>query len=475
MTKIQVKWAGVALLMALSLFLLYPTVDWYTMGQTQRDRLVAGQMRPKRLLNLGLDLQGGSHLLMELDVAALPPERDVVDALNQAIEVIRNRIDQIGVAEPLIARQGERWIVVQLPGIKDSAGAKKLIGQTALLEFRMVDSSDESQKAVQDVFSLGQDPFVRQPGQPIIASTSAAALLPKGTQLLPGRESTFYVLKDTVALTGASLDSARVETGSNGLPTVAFKFKPEGGQIFGNLTAANVGKNLAIVLDGVVYSAPVIRGPIRGGSGIIEGNFSMDEARNLAIVLRAGALPAPLRIIEERTVGATLGEDSIKAGLRACLFGGLIVLAFMIVYYGLAGFFADTAMILNLLFVLAMMSYFNATLTLPGIAGLLLTVGMAIDANVLIFERIREELDIGKPTRIAIDAGYDKAFSAILDSNVTTLVAALFLFQFGTGPIKGFAVTLTLGILCSMFTAIVVTRMMFGTYLASGPVEKLSI
>lgn len=475
MTKIQVKWAGVALLVALALFLLYPTMDWYSMDPVQRDRLIAGQQRPKRLLNLGLDLQGGSHLLMELDIAALPPEINVVDALNQAIEVIRNRIDQIGVAEPLIARQGERWIVVQLPGIKDSAGAKKLIGQTALLEFRMVESSDKAQKSMQDIYALGEDPFIREPGKPIVASTSAAALLPAGTSLFPGREASYYVLKDTVPLTGALLDSARVETGNNGLPIVAFKFKPEGGKIFGDLTAANVGNNLAIVLDGIVYSAPVIRGPIRGGSGIVKGNFSMDEARNLAIVLRAGALPAPLRIIEERTVGATLGEDSIRKGLKACMLGGILVLVFMLIYYKMSGLFADCAMILNLLFVLGMMAYFNATLTLPGIAGILLTVGMAIDANVLIFERIREELAIGKPARIAVDAGYDKAFSAILDSNVTTLVAALFLFQFGTGPIKGFAVTLTLGILCSMFTAIVMTRMMFQTYLASGPIDELSV
>ncbi|MFH2204669.1 MAG: protein translocase subunit SecD [Elusimicrobiota bacterium] len=474
MTKIQVKWAGVALLVAAAMFLLYPTIDWYSMEAPQRDRLIASQMRPKRLLNLGLDLQGGSHLLMELDVAELPPDADIVDALNRAIEIIRNRIDQIGVAEPLIARQGQRWIVVQLPGIKDSAAAKKLIGKTALLEFRMVNATDEAQKALQDVYALGQDPFIRDAGR-IYASTAAAAVVPDGSTLFPGRNNNFFILKDTVPLTGAQLDSARVETGNNGLPIVAFKFKPEGGRIFGDLTAANVGNNMAIVLDGIVFSAPVIRGPIRGGSGIIEGNFQMEEARNLAIVLRAGALPAPLKIIEERTVGATLGEDSIRMGLRACLLGGLVVLVFMIFYYKVAGFFADTAMILNLLFVLGMMAYFNATLTLPGIAGILLTVGMAIDANVLIYERIREELDVGKPTRIAVDAGYDKAFSAILDSNVTTLVAALFLFQFGTGPIKGFAVTLTLGILCSMFTAIVVTRMMFQTYLASGPIDELSI
>jgi preprotein translocase subunit SecD len=476
MTKMQWKWAGLSLLVALSLFLLYPTVNWYTMPETQRERLEASRLRPKHLLNLGLDLKGGTHLVLELDIAQLPKEADVNDAMGRAIEILRNRIDQFGVAEPLIAKQGDRWIVVQIPGIKDSSRAKSLLQSTALLEFRMVCQTEKCTEAVQKIYELGESPFEKDKGtERMVISAKAQTLLPEKTELARGRDDTFYVLHAAVPVTGSELDSARVETGGNGLPNVAFKFKPEGAKAFGDLTTANVGKNLAIVLDGVVQSAPVIRGPIRGGSGIIEGTFSMEEARQLAIVLRAGALPAPLNIIEERTVGATLGEDSITKGLRACLAGGVLVLIFMVVYYKLAGIFADMAMILNMLFVLGMMSYFNATLTLPGIAGLLLTVGMAIDANVLIFERIREELRIGKPTRIAIDAGYEKAFSAITDSNVTTLVAALFLFQFGTGPIKGFAVTLTLGILCSMFTAIVATRMMFNGYLASGPAGELSI
>ncbi len=474
MTKLQWKWAGVAALIALSLLLLYPSINWYTMDASQRERLEASRMRPRWLLNLGLDLKGGSHLLMELDVAKLPRDADILDALNRAQEIIRNRIDQLGVSEPLIARQGQRWLVVQLPGIKNPQQAIDVIGATAMLEFRMVDESDAAQKAMQDIYEKVGNPFIEKPGVGVELSTAAVALLPKGTRLFRGRESAFYILRDTVPIDGSFLDSARVEQGTNGLPTVAFKWKPEGGKIFFQLTSANVGKNMAIVLDGIVQSAPTIRSPIRD-QGIIEGNFKMEEARNLAIILRAGALPAPLKIIEERTVGATLGEDSIRMGMRAFLIGGVLVLIFMLVYYRMAGIFADIAMLLNLLFVLGMMAYFNATLTLPGIAGILLTVGMAIDANVLIYERIREELAIGKPTRIAVDAGYDKAFSAILDSNVTTLVAALFLFQFGTGPIKGFAVTLTLGILCSMFTAIVVTRMMFSTYLATGPVGELKI
>lgn len=471
MTKMQMKWAGLVALVALAAFMAYPTVDWYTMDAAQRDRLEAARMRPKHLLNLGLDLRGGSHLLMELEVDKLPADADATDALARAIEILRNRVDALGVAEPLIARQGQRWVVVQLPGIKNAAAAKEIIGTTALLEFRMVDDSQAARDAAAKIYEKVGDPFAGG----AVVSTAAKALLPPGTALFRGRGSEFYVLRDTVPLTGALLESARVETGDNGMPIVAFKWKPEGGQIFGDLTSANVGKNMAIVLDGLVQSAPVIRGPIRGGSGIIEGNFRMEEARKLAIVLRAGSLPAPMRIIEERSIGATLGEDSIRSGTRAALVGLCMVLAFMAFYYKVGGVIADGALVLNLLFTMAMMAYFGATLTLPGIAGLLLSVGMSVDANVLIFERMREELAAGKPARIALDAGYDKAFSAILDGNLTALIAALFLFQFGTGPIKGFAVTLTLGITASMFTAIVVTRMAFDSLLDTGASERLSV
>ncbi|MBI3297509.1 MAG: protein translocase subunit SecD [Elusimicrobia bacterium] len=470
MTKIQLKWAGVVFLFVLACFMAYPSIDWYTMDAVQRDRLEMARLRPKHLLNLGLDLRGGSHLLMELAVDKLPPDADVQDALARAIEILRNRVDALGVAEPLIARQGERWVVVQLPGIKNVQAAKEIIGTTALLEFRMVDDTQAARDAATKIYEKVGDPFAG--GQ---LSTAAAAMLPAGSTLRRGRGAEFYVLRDTVPLTGALLDSARVETGDNGLPIVAFKFKPEGGKVFGELTSANVGKNMAVVLDGMVQTAPTIRSPIRGGSGIIEGNFTMEEARKLAIVLRAGALPAPLRIIEERTIGATLGEDSIRSGTRAACIGLGIVLVFMLVYYRVGGLVADAALVLNFIFTLALMAYFGATLTLPGIAGLLLSVGMTVDANVLIFERIREELKAGKPARIALDAGYDKAFSAIVDGNLTALIAALFLFQFGTGPIKGFAVTLTLGIVCSMFTAIVVTRMIFDSLLSSGQMDELKV
>ena len=464
------KLGGVILVTLLAAWYLFPSYQYYSMTPAQRDALAPKKLAElrKQAIHLGLDLQGGLQLLLEVDKSRLSAA-EAKDATDRAMEIIRNRVDQFGVAEPLIARQGERWIVVQLPGITNSRQAKELVGKTALLEFRMEDTSEASQTARQKIAELG-DPF--EAGKP---KKEALALLPKGVELFPGKESSFYLLKSEVPLTGALLESARVETGGNGLPIVAFKFKPDGGRVFGELTAANVGKNMAIILDGIVYSAPVIKGPIRGGSGIIEGNFRMEDARALAIVLRAGALPAPVNIIEERTIGATLGEDSIRSGLRACLVGAVVVVFFMLFYYRIGGLFANAALFLNILFILAMMAYFGSTLTLPGIAGILLTVGMAVDANVLIFERIREELRAGKPIRVSVDAGYDKAFSAILDSNLTTLISALFLFQFGTGPIKGFAVTLTLGILCSMFTAITVTRMMFQGYLSSGDVETLSI
>ncbi|MDD5657042.1 MAG: protein translocase subunit SecD, partial [Elusimicrobia bacterium] len=384
---------------------------------------------------------------------------------------IRNRVDQYGVAEPLIVRQGQRWIVVQLPGITNTAQAKELVGKTALLEFRMVDDSDAAQKALGKIAELGVAAFVDNQ-----VSSAAAKLVPEGDQLLPGKESALYLVKKESPLTGAALDTARVSTGGDyGMPVVDFKFKPEAAAIFSNLTGANVGKHMAIVLDGIVYSAPVIKSRISGGSGFIEGQFSHEDARNLAIVLRAGALPAPVNLIEERTVGPTLGEDSIRAGLRASLVGLALVVIFMLAYYRMSGAVACLALMLNLLYLLACMAYFKSTLTLPGIAGVILSLAMAVDANVLIFERIREELRLGKPVRLAVDQGYDRAFSAIFDGNLTTVLSAVFLFQFGTGPIKGFAVTLIVGLCVSMITAIYVTRLVFESYLSANPVEELSI
>ena len=470
MSRFQLKWAGVLLACAAAVALLYPTIDWYTMDASERAQREAERHRPKWLLNLGLDLRGGTHLLMALDVSKLPANADVNDAVQRAIEIIRNRVDQFGVAEPLIAKQGDRWIVVQLPGITNSAQAKELVGKTALLEFRMVDASDAAQKAMAKISEL-PSAFV---GNQI--STAAAKLVPEGDELMRGKESALYVLSKQVPLTGADLNNARVETGGDyGMPVVHFEFKPDAGAKFSTLTGSNVGKNMAIVLDGLVYSAPVIKGRISGGSGIIEGQFTIEDARALAIVLRAGALPAPVRVIEERTIGPTVGEDSIKAGVRATMIAVGFIFLFMIVYYNVAGLIADVALVLNLLFLIACMSYFGSTLTLPGIAGIVLTIAMAVDYNVLVFERIREELAEGKPVRIALEHGYDRAFTAIFDSNITTLISSAFLFQFGSGPIKGFAVTLVLGLAIAMFTAIWFTRLVFQSYLSNRDVNSISI
>ena len=472
MSKNQIKWSCILLSIVGAIALLYPTVNWYSLDAAERARQEAYRMRPKYILNLGLDLRGGTHMLMELDVSKLDPKADVNDAMSRAIEILRNRVDQFGVAEPLIVRQGQRWIVVQLPGITNSEQAKELVGKTALLEFRMVDESETAQKALGKIAELGVGAFS---GTKV--STAAAKLVPEEDQLYAGKENALYLLKKDTPLTGAALDTARVETagGDYGMPTVAFKFKPESAAVFANLTGANVGKHMAIVLDDVVYSAPVIKSRISGGSGIIEGQFTADDARNLAIVLRAGALPAPVNLIEERTVGPTLGEDSIRAGITSSVIGLLLVVIFMTVYYRLSGAVACSALALNFLYMAACMAYFKFTLTLPGIAGMILSLAMAVDANVLIFERIREERRLGKPVRMAVDQGYDRAFRAIFDCNLTTVLSAIMLFQFGTGPIKGFAITLILGIVMSLVTAVFVTRLVFESYLSAHPVEELSI
>ncbi|MFN8624786.1 MAG: protein translocase subunit SecD [Candidatus Binatia bacterium] len=467
MGNLYARWLAIVSLVTLALLALYPSFEWYRHPSGDRGRDDGSRTVRTGVLNLGLDLTGGTQLLMEVETDKLPSDIDVPDAINRAIEVIRNRVDHFGIAEPHIARQGERWIVLQLPGVGDSAQAKALVGKTALLEFRIVDDSAAARAALPTILALGR-PF--ENGK---ATSAAAAALPPGTLLLPGREESAYIVRAAVPLTGAALETARVETDEYSQPIVAFRFDREGGGVFDELTAANVGKQLAIVLDGVVYSAPVIRSRISGGSGIIEGNFEMKEARHLAIVLRAGALPAPVRIVEERTVGASLGEDSIRTGLTACAIGIGLVFVFFAAYYKLLGLFAVAALALNLLLLLAAMAYFGGTLTLPGIAGISLNVAMAVDANILILERIREELRRGKSMRQAIQAGYDLSASAIFDSNLTVLAASLLLFQFGTGPIKGFAITLTLGNLISMFTATVATRLMASTWLTVGVARKL--
>ncbi|MBN2034389.1 MAG: protein translocase subunit SecD [Deltaproteobacteria bacterium] len=367
-------------------------------------------------------------------------------AADQALETIRNRVDQFGVSEPDIRPQQPYRILVQLPGIKDPKRAIELIGQTALLEFKLVDEENSVEDALRGIVPQGSE-ILHQ-----------SAFDPK-----TGRKTNVpYLLKRRAVLTGDSLTDARVQIDSQyGDPYVSISFDARGSRIFERITGENVGKRLAIVLDNNVYSAPVIRDKISGGKAQITGHFTMNEAKDLAIVLRAGALPAPVNILEERTVGPSLGKDSIRKGFLSMVVGGLLVILFVALYYKLSGLIADLALLLNLPLMMAGLAFFGATLTLPGIAGIILTTGMAVDANVLIFERIREELRLGKPVRGAIETGYSRAMVTILDSNVTTFIAALVLFQFGTGPIKGFAVTLSIGLLASFYTAVFFTRIIF--------------
>ena len=388
-------------------------------------------------------------------------ERIKEQSVSQALETIRNRIDQFGVREPTLQRQGQRRIIVQLPGVKDPARAKALIGKTALLEFKMVvESANPAEVAQSGV----------PPGQMLLHEIVRNRETGQIVRRVP------YLVHREAALTGDSLTDARVEIGDRFNESyVSVTFDSVGAKAFDRLTAANVGKRLAIVLDGVIHSAPVIQERIPGGRAQITGRFTLEEAQDLAIALRAGALPAPVKVLEERNVGPSLGSDSIRQGVLSILVGFSLVLLFMIIYYKLSGLVAVFALVLNLLILLGALGLFEASLTLPGIAGIVLTVGMSVDANVLIFERIREELRIGKTIRTAIDAGYGKAFWTILDSNVTTLIAALVLLQFGTGPIKGFAVTLSIGIVASMFTAIFVTRFIYDFTLTRRDIRSLSI
>ncbi|MFH2011190.1 MAG: protein translocase subunit SecD [Pseudomonadota bacterium] len=381
-------------------------------------------------------------------------------AIDQSLETIRNRIDQFGVSEPIIQRQGEKNILVQLPGIKDINRAKNLIGKTALLEFKIVDEDYSVEDALRGKIPSGDEVLYQRV---VNRETGRAVKRP-------------YLLKEKTLMTGDVITNAKVRIDSQfQTPYVTMEFDNRGRRLFDRITAANVHKRLAIVLDKNVYSAPVIQERISGGSAQITGSFTADEAHDLAIVLRAGSLPAPVKYIEERTVGPSLGRDSIHSGIVSIIIGGLIVIFFMIFYYRLSGLVANIALVLNIILIMAAMAAFQATLTLPGIAGIVLTIGMAVDANILILERIREELLLSKTPRSAIDAGYGKAFRTILDSNLTTLITAALLFQFGTGPVKGFAVTLTIGIVASFFTAIFVTRFIYDLVLTKRRVGALSI
>jgi len=472
MNKLGFRFVVTALLIILSGYFLFPTFEWSKMSD--EEKAMAEKSKDPILgksLKLGLDLKGGTHLLLEVDASKLDEKTTIKDAVDRAVEVMRNRIDQFGVSEPLITKQGDKWIVIQLPGIKDPARAKELIGKTALLEFCLVNTDP----ALADITTKMRERNLTP--QEAMADPEISKMIPEDSFIAESKdENRYYVLKKA-SLTGAYLVNAKVElaTGGFGYPHVSLEFNKEGGQLFADITGANIDKNLAIVLDGIVQSAPVIRSRIPDGRAIIEGNFNADDAKLLATVLRAGALPAPVNIIEERTVGPSLGDDSIKKGFTAAVIGVLFVVVFMLIYYGFSGLIADVALLLNFFILAGIMCYFQFTLTLPGIAGIALTLAMAVDANVLILERIREELAIGKTARVAVDAGYQKAFSAIFDSNLTTLIAAVFLFQFGSGPVKGFAVTLTIGLIISMFTAIVVTKLIYDFLFKENFINKIKI
>lgn len=392
----------------------------------------------EKRINLGLDLKGGMHLVLRLDTTALSGETKK-NISERVSEIIRDRvIDEFGVKEPLIFPQGEEKIVVQLHGIADRKRTWELIHRRGFLEFKLLNEDIELiKKAVEGEVSEGLE--------------------------LKYLDERPLLLESHAEVTGDLLISAYVgfDQAKFGEPIVHLEFNSEGTKKFAKVTGENVGRRLAIVLDGKVYSAPRISEPIPDGRAVITGRFTVEEAKDIAKILTKGALPCPLDVEEERTIGPTLGQDSVRKGIRATLIGGACVLGFMVFYYLFCGLIANLALLLNLLIILGGLGLFGATLTLPGIAGIILTLGMSIDANVLIYERIREELKLGVSLAKAIETGYTKAFSAIFDSNITTLIAAFLLFQFGTGPIKGFAVTLTLGIIASLFTAIFVTRTIF--------------
>jgi len=421
------------------------------------ERILNKEFKDLRLVSRSTD-DGVLSIVMDLP----EEETDHIKKLatRQALETIRNRIDQFGVSEPDIRLQGEKRILIQLPGIKDTQRAKDLIGKTALLEFKLVDETHDVNAARDGNIPLGSEILTQITKSPDT-----------------NREiKNYFLIKKQTLLTGANLTDARVQIDSQfNEPYVSLTFDRKGGRIFAKITEENVKKRLAIVLDNHVYSAPVIQEKITGGEARITGNFTMEEAKDLAIALRAGALPAPVKILEERTVGPSLGSDSINKGLVSVCVGGILVIIFMVIYYKGSGFIADLALILNIVLIAGGLAAFQATLTLPGIAGIILTIGIAVDANVLIFERIREELGIGKTPRAAVDAGYKKATLTILDANVTTLIAALVLFQFGTGPVKGFAVTLSLGVIASLFTSLIMTRFVFDYFLINRKVKSLSI
>ena len=556
-------------LISIAAFYLYPSLDFYGMSSEDSEKMKLNSPAEyfdlhKRAITLGLDLQGGIHLVMEVEIEGMTDE-EAQDAVARAQEVIRNRVDQFGVAEPTIQRQGINRIIVELPGLQDVERAKNLIGQTALLEFQLVEPVEDRNRLLQRISGLlaagsgdsssaasqadpevveeveaaegtladstGEEPvslfetgsedaggLFEEPGEaapgyrellPLLQGLGediairvedlpavkahledprAMAVIPEDVEFLfssksegpPGqRYQKLFLVRKKPEMTGNMIEDAQVQISQAieylGQPIVALSTTDEGVRLFRQITGAHIGERLAIVLDGAVYMAPELVTKIMTGRAEITGLSNEEEAKDLAIVLRAGALPARVEVIEDRTVGPSLGRDSIAQGRVAAVISMAIVAVFMLLYYRFAGLVANVALGLNILFVFAVLAGFSATLTLPGIAGIILTIGMAVDANVLIFERIREELRSGKTVRSAIDSGYGNALSAIIDANLTTFIVGIVLYEFGTGPIRGFALTLCIGIVSSLFTALIVTRTLFELYTARERVESLSI
>jgi protein-export membrane protein SecD len=396
---------------------------------------------------------GENQLILKLTEDAVEQRRR--SAVEQSIEIVRRRIDETGTREPTIQRQGDDRILIQLPGVDDPDRIKRLLGKTAKMTFHLVDPS-------------------------VTPVDAERGRLPPGSQLLyeegdvEGALPQPHVVRKRVVVSGDTLVDAQT-TFDQGQPVVSFRFDSQGGRKFGEATKNNVGNQLAIILDGKVVSAPVIRAAIMGGNGIISGNFTVQAANDLALLLRAGALPAPLKILEERSVGPDLGADSVRAGKFAAMIGFVAVVVFISFYYGLFGIAANAALLINMTLIGGALSLMQATLTLPGIAGIVLTIGMAVDANVLIFERISEETRSGKTPLAAVEAGYKRALGTIMDANITTLIAAIILFALGSGPVKGFAVTLAIGIVTSLFTAFTLTRLLISTWLCRRRPEMLPI
>ena len=482
-------------------------------------------------LNLGLDLAGGSYFVLEVDTSELTGASEIEKALDSNIEVIRNRVDKFGLTEPVIQKKGTKQIIVQLPGIKDPARAKKLLGQTALLEFKLVANNFRSEKAISEIdkyFAKNKlaeikaisekanvpDPTEEQAKKPfstfiatngfvrpefleflrpytdslfvqkkVLTGNHQLALMKADDEMKASRGVPFVILSAKAELDGSVLKEAswRFDTTSStqlkssNSPEINLEFDRTGADLFAKVTGDNVGRQLAIVLDNIVYSAPNIQGRIPGGRAVITGSFSVTEAEDLTNILNNGSLKAPLKIAQESTVGPSLGKDSIEKGKMAGIIGLSVIFIFMLVYYKASGFYANVALIFNILFILGMLTMFGAALTMPGIAGIILTIGMAVDANVLIFERIKEELKVGKSVNSAIEAGFDRAVITITDANITTLIAAVVLYSFGSGAIRGFAVTLMIGIIGSMFSAIVLVKSLFNTFVIGKKKEKLSI